>query len=80
MPISTSSILGLYKSLYRYGQHLKYTDKSYYYDYIRNQFQSVAKENPQTIETLYKVGDSKNFFYYFYEDCFFCIAHYFFLI
>ena len=73
MPISKSSILGLYKSLYKYGQHLKYTDKSYYYDYIRNQFQSVARENPQKIETLYKVGNFKIFFLLFLWGLFFFI-------
>jgi hypothetical protein len=39
MTISKNLILQLYKSLYKYGQQLKYTDKDYYFKSIRKQFE-----------------------------------------
>lgn len=39
MTISKNLILQLYKSLYKYGQQLKYTDKGYYFKSIRKQFE-----------------------------------------
>lgn len=56
MSLVKSEILQLYKSLFRYGQQLKYTDKSYYYSYIRNQFEKSG-QNSQQIENLYKKGN-----------------------
>ena len=55
MQIKQSLILQLYKNLFKYGQQLKYTDKSYYLNYIRKQFQSVDIEDTKKIEILYKV-------------------------
>lgn len=56
MNIDKKSILNLYKLLYRYGLALKYTDKTFYFNYIRNQFESVNPENTFKIETLFKKG------------------------
>ena len=55
MTFNKANILQLYKNLFKYGQQLKYTDKSYYYDYIRKQFQSADKEETKKIEILVKV-------------------------
>jgi hypothetical protein len=56
MIISRQSILKLYKGLYKYGQQLKYTDKDYYFKYIRNQFDSVKEsQDSKKVERLYKV-------------------------
>lgn len=57
MSVSKSDILKLYKSLHRYGQNLKYTDKDYFYQYIRGKFQETDKDTKQ-IENLYKKGNS----------------------
>ena len=58
MTTSTIKVLDLYKRLFKYGQQLKYTDKTYYYQYIRKQFESVDRENIQKIETLYQKGEA----------------------
>lgn len=56
MIINRQSILHLYKRLYKYGQQLKYTDKDFYFRYIRNQFESVEEsQDNKKIERLYKV-------------------------
>lgn len=56
MKITKNLILSLYKNLYKYGQQLKYTDKAFYFKFIRNQFQSVDSVSDQNkIERLYKV-------------------------
>ncbi len=56
MPISKQVILGLYKRLFRYGQRLTYTDKSYYFTYIRGQFESVQVGETERIERLVAVS------------------------
>ena len=55
MTIRKSLILQLYKNLFKYGQQLKYTDKNYYFEYIRKQFQSANIEDTKKIEILFKV-------------------------
>jgi hypothetical protein len=55
MTIKKSLILDLYKKLFKYGQQLKYTDKDFYFDYIRKQFQSAYIEDTKKIEILFKV-------------------------
>jgi len=55
MTIKKSLILDLYKKLFKYGQQLKYTDKDFYFDYIRKQFQSLYIEDTKKIEILFKV-------------------------
>ena len=50
--------LQLYKNLFRYGQQLKYTDKSFFHRYIRNQFESSVDKESQQLETLFKVSFS----------------------
>jgi len=47
MTVTKQSILLLYKNLYKYGQQLKYTDKSFYFKYIRKQF-DANKSLPET--------------------------------
>lgn len=49
-------ILKLYKNLYKYGVNLKYTDKSFYIQHIRKQFQLAEPDNHIKIERLYKVN------------------------
>ena len=57
MQINRQSILQLYKGLYKYGQLLKYTDKQFYFKYIRKQFQIVGEANDSTkIERFFKVS------------------------
>ncbi len=57
--ICKSSILNLYKSLIRYGKQLKYTDKNYYRNYIRNQFEASREEtNVSRIERLFTKGQA----------------------
>ena len=60
MFIEKSKLIELYKNLYRYGLQLKYTDKQYYFQYIRKQFKPVEGENTtvlssEKIERLFKV-------------------------
>jgi hypothetical protein len=55
MTIKKSLILDIYKKLFKYGQQLKYTDKDFYFDYIRKQFQSAYIEDTKKIEILFKV-------------------------
>jgi hypothetical protein len=55
MIITRVSILQLYKSLHRYGQQLKFTDKSYFLKTIREEFR--IKET-QDIDLLYKKGQA----------------------
>lgn len=59
MQIRKELILELYKNLYRYGQQLKYTDKNFYFRYIRNQFdlanQAKQEQNLDKIQKLYLV-------------------------
>ena len=56
MQISRSSILQLYKSLYKYGLQLKFTDKSFYYSYIRKQFENTDPQNKEKLAFAYKVS------------------------
>ena len=56
MQVSKSLILNLYKNLCRYGKELKHTDTTFYHKYIRNQFESVDKQDNIKIERLYKVN------------------------
>lgn len=56
MLVTKNLILNLYKSLFRYGMQLKYTDKIFYQKYIRNQFTSVDPLDKIKIERLYKVN------------------------
>lgn len=55
MLLTKSIILNLYKNLYRYGIQLKYTDKSFYQRYIRNQFKNIDPSDKTKIERLYQV-------------------------
>lgn len=55
MSINKQLILQLYKDLYKYGQRLTYSDKDYYFKYIRDQFQSVEPTDTKRIEILYNV-------------------------
>jgi hypothetical protein len=56
MIISRQSILQLYKGLFKYGHQLKYTDKDFYFKYIRNQFDSIKEsQDNKKLERLYKV-------------------------
>jgi hypothetical protein len=51
-----AQVLNLYKKLYRYGVfQLKFTDKKYYNNYIRNQFESVNTSDKLQILQLIKV-------------------------
>lgn len=61
MIVTKDLILQLYKNLYKYGQQLKYTDKTFYFKHIRKQFESAEIENSVRIQRLYKV--CFNFFY-----------------
>lgn len=56
MTVSKQSILSLYKNLYKYGQQLKYTDKSFYFKYIRKQFEAKnSLTETESINRLIKV-------------------------
>ena len=55
MTIKKSLILQLYKNLFNYGQQLKYTDKTYFFDYVRKQFKSTDIDDSKKIEILFKV-------------------------
>ena len=51
--------IGLYKNLYKYGRQLKYTDREFYYKYVRNQFEKSKQEvDPERTQRLIKVFDS----------------------
>ncbi len=52
MTVTRESILKLYKNLFRYGQELKYTDKAYFYQTIRQKFNNKETQN---IDLLFKV-------------------------
>jgi len=52
MTISKTSILQLYKNLFRYGQQLKFTDKTFFHQTIRENFNNKEIKN---IDILYKV-------------------------
>jgi hypothetical protein len=54
MTIKKSLILQLYKDLFKYGQQLKYTDKNFYLNYIRNQFNIAGSQDYKQIEILFK--------------------------
>ena len=58
MLINRNQLLELYKELHKYGQHLKYTDKKYFFEKIRSQFLNL-NINPEQTNILYKV---KNYF------------------
>ena len=52
MTISRASILHLYKDLFRYGQQLKFTEKTFFYQTIREKFNNKEIQN---IDIVYKV-------------------------
>ena len=55
MSTSRQSILELYKIFCKYGQNLVYTDKEYFYKYIRYQFKATNIKNPEEIDIFFKV-------------------------
>lgn len=56
MSLNKSVILRLYRDLIKYGQQLKYTDKAYYKEYIRNQFVKYRDlKEEKDIERAFKV-------------------------
>ena len=63
-------ILRLYRDLLRYTEQLKYTDKSYYRSYIRNQFEKNRElESEQAIELAFKVPVLVCDFFFFISFC-----------
>jgi hypothetical protein len=58
MTVSRQSILNLYKNLYKYGQSLTFTNKDYYYRYIRSQFQSAQAQDKKKIQFLFNKGET----------------------
>ena len=55
---SKSQILQLYRSLMRYGQELKLTDKAFFSQRIRSEFnRKKLLSEPQSIKTAYEVID-----------------------
>ena len=59
MPISNkSSVLHLYKRLYKYGQQLVHTDKDFYFSYVRKQFANADSSQAARVEFLLKVRNA----------------------
>lgn len=57
MNLNRSLILKLYRDLLKYSQELKYTDKTYYKQYIRNQFEKNKDLNNESlIDLVYQKG------------------------
>ena len=58
MNLNRNLILKLYKDLLKYSQNLKYTDKLYYKQYIRSQFEKNKELSNETlIDLVYKVSE-----------------------
>lgn len=56
MTVTQKQLIELYKKLYKYGLlELKYSDKTYFFKYVRSQFQAVEPTDYSKIELLYKV-------------------------
>ena len=53
---SRTQVLRLYKDILRYGEELKYTNKTYFKNRVKNEFLSAksAKDNKE-IDNLYQV-------------------------
>ncbi|XP_042200912.1 MIEF1 upstream open reading frame protein-like [Callorhinchus milii] len=48
---SRTAVLNLYRALLRAGQHLRYTDREYYYSYVKREFrknQHLTEEQQRT--------------------------------
>ncbi|KAL3270117.1 hypothetical protein HHI36_009176 [Cryptolaemus montrouzieri] len=57
MSVTSSQVLKLYKDLLRYGQQLKYTEKSYFNKRIRNEFRKNQNlEDTAEINLNYERG------------------------
>jgi hypothetical protein len=52
MNVSKSVVLKLYRDLFKFSEKLKYTDKTYYRQYIRKEFE----KNNTSVELALKVS------------------------
>lgn len=56
MNLNRNLILNLYKDLLKYSEQLRYTDKIYYKQYIRDQFEKNKElDNKFLIDLVFKV-------------------------
>lgn len=70
---SRLQICQLYKSLLRYGEQLKLTDKGYYYSRIKKEFKrNQSLQKPEDICRYYEVG-------FVFREMFRCTNHFFIL-